>query len=177
MEAWDWTRARVSSPGAPAPRHISTPRDPPEPSGADARRLSGVKSSDPARDEVSAQAMLRQATHGFSSGIEAGDDLTEDIYHLLVRVDPEAGERIMENGSRPRRMEGRRLDLVHRFGLLEVGVDSRSHEGVVPLDGLLKDRSRHRPLLVRIVDVGRQLFQRRPAREIERVYIGWLGIP
>src|SRR5712691_12341914 len=57
-------------------------------SGGGARRPSGVKSSDAAGDEVSAQAMLGQTTHAFSSGIEAEDDLTENIYHLLVRIDP-----------------------------------------------------------------------------------------
>src|SRR5439155_4422205 len=110
-----------------------------------ARRPSGVKSSEAAGDEVSAQAMLGQTTHGFAAGIEAGDDLAENIDHLLVRIDPEAGERIVEDGSRPRRIERRPLDLVHRFGLLEVGVDARRDEGVVPLNSLLEDRSRHRP--------------------------------
>src|SRR6266852_8140572 len=124
----------------PGPRSVLS-------SAGAARRSSGVKSSDATGDEVSAQPMLGQTTHGFASGIEAGDDLTENIDHLLVRIDPEAGERIVEDGSRPRRMERRPLDLVYGFGLLEVGVDARRDEGVVPLDSFLQDRSRHGPLL------------------------------
>ena len=40
------------------------------------------------RRQVSAQAMLGQAAHGFSSAIEARDDLAKNIDHLLIGVDP-----------------------------------------------------------------------------------------
>ena len=52
-----------------------------------ARQPSGVKSRDTAGDKVSAQAMLGQAAHGFSSAIEARDDLAKNIDHLLIGVD------------------------------------------------------------------------------------------
>src|SRR5947199_9228673 len=94
-----------------------------------ARRPSGVKSSEAARDEVSAQAMLGQTTHGFASGIEAGDDLTKNIDHLLVRIDSEAGQRIVADGSGPRRIEGRVFVLVDRVVHLEVGVGTRQAAG------------------------------------------------
>src|SRR5262245_17698751 len=95
------------------------------------RRFAGVKSSQATGDEVSAQAMLRQAAHGFSSGIETRDDFAEDIDHLLIGVDPEASERIMKDRSRPRGIEGWLLDLEHRLGLLEVAVGARGDERVV----------------------------------------------
>jgi hypothetical protein len=47
-----------------------------------------VKSRDAAGDKVSAQAMLGQAAHGFSSAIQAWDDLAKNIDHLLIGVDP-----------------------------------------------------------------------------------------
>src|SRR6187551_3166648 len=100
-----------------------------------------MKPSKAARDEVSAQPMLGEATHGFSSRIEARDDLAVNVDHLLVSVDPESGKRVMEDGSRPCRIEGRLLDLEHRFGLLEVRVHARGDEGVVPLHSVLQDSS------------------------------------
>ena len=50
-----------------------------------------MKSSEAPGDEVSAQTMLGQTTHGFSTRIKAGDDLPENVYHLLVGIHSEPG--------------------------------------------------------------------------------------
>src|SRR5207247_7486698 len=80
VRRWFRKRVRARKP-EPGPRGVLS-------SAGAARRPSGVKSSDAARDEVSAQAMLGQTTHAFASGIAPGNDLTEKINHLLVRTYP-----------------------------------------------------------------------------------------
>ena len=58
-----------------------------------------MKTRNAAGDEVAAKTVLSQTTHALAAGIETRNDFAVDVDHLLIRIDPQAGEGIVQDGE------------------------------------------------------------------------------
>src|ERR1051326_5981108 len=121
----------------------------------------GVHGGEPAKDHALCQAMHRDRTGAFASGVKAGDDLAVHIHDLGVGVDSQARHHVVQSRRRPPGVEGRRFDFVGRGWLVEFGVLARVDEGVVAGHRLFQGLARHGPPLIGAgLDGGGELFER-----------------
>src|SRR5215470_6094929 len=139
-----------------APRHCGPPS---------CGTLSGMAAGDAAEHQASRETVLSESALRLAGAIKAGDDLAVDIDHLGVGGGSQARERVVQDRRRPRCVEGRRLDLVHRGRLVEFLVDAGSDEAVVAVHRLLQHRTRHRLLLIGIADPAGEFADRISAEE------------
>src|SRR5262245_55728763 len=110
--------------------------------------------------------MLSEAPLRFACAIKAWYHLTLHVQHLGLRVGPETGERIVDDGRRPRREKRGLLDLVPWGRLLEVCIDACVHEGVVPGDRFLQDGGWHRACLIGVGNPTSDVRNRVSAEEV-----------
>src|SRR5262249_20093875 len=131
------------------PAHAIASRHCGPPSGG---TISGMAAGDAAEHQASRETVLSESALRLAGAIKAGDDLAVDVDHLGVGCGSQARERVVQDRRRPRCVEGRRLDLVHRGRLVEFLVDAGGDEAVVAVHRLLQHRARHRLLLMGIAD-------------------------
>src|SRR6266436_310176 len=109
--------------------------------------------------------MLGESTRCLSPTVETRNDCAPQVNHLRLAVDPQAGNTIMDAGSRPRRVERRRLNLVLRRRLSEVRIFPLVYKGVVPGHRLLQCAGGYGLLLILADNPAGQFRQRIPAEK------------
>src|SRR5882672_3893010 len=111
-----------------------------------------VPAGDAALHGAARQTVQAESPRGLASAVEARNNIAVKVYHLALRVDPETGARVVDDGRGPSGMERRRLNLKFWRGLSEVGILARVHKRVVPRNGILQRIGRHRLSLIFVRD-------------------------
>src|SRR6185437_16299251 len=88
------------------------------------RRFLGMRSvsRNVALTQTPREPVHGESTRRFAAAIEIRDYFAAHVHHLALRIDAQAGPRVVDHGRRPRGVERRRGDLVCRLLLAKKSV-------------------------------------------------------
>src|SRR5262249_39694862 len=116
-----------------------------------------VHAGEAALDGAAGETVHAEAAGRFTATVEARDDVARHVDDLALRGDAQADARVVHDGRRPGRVEGRLLDLVLGARLVEVGIGARVDEAVVARHRRLEDLHGHRVPHELVLDVRGEL--------------------
>src|SRR5262245_48808832 len=104
--------------------------------------------------------MQSETTSGFAGGVKAGNRLAVEVNDLALRIDFQAGERVMAYRSGPCGIERRLLNFELRSRSSEVRILSGIHKRIVFGDCGLERSRRNRLTLIRIFNFRCEIGER-----------------